>query len=161
MRPLILVLGTLVLCFLAATSVLAQTAVCSDGWRSNSSHFQGTCSDHGGVRVWLNEEMEKQANEWCDNNPDLCANSHWTGIQGHGNHPDTTGEERAERPRGSPIYNPANGPLPRTAQRYGGSPIYTPGQPLQQETRSPYGSPIYTPGQPLGQEQSEDEENEP
>ena len=51
---------------LAPGFALAQTALCSDGWVSNSAHFQGTCADHGGVRVWLNKEMEEQANEWCD-----------------------------------------------------------------------------------------------
>jgi hypothetical protein len=78
-------LTTLALC-LFVTPALAQTAECGDGWVSNSAHFQGTCSAHGGVHVWLNKEMEQQANEWCDENPDLCANSHWAGIQGHGNH---------------------------------------------------------------------------
>ena len=71
---------------------VAQTAQCSDGWISNSAHFQGTCSGHGGVKVWLNEEMEEQANQWCDENPDLCANSHWRGIAGHGNHSGDAGE---------------------------------------------------------------------
>jgi hypothetical protein len=39
--------------------------------------------------VWLDEAMREQANEWCDDNPDLCdkSNSHWEGIEGHGNHP--------------------------------------------------------------------------
>ena len=66
----------------------AQTAQCSDGWVSNSAHIQGTCGAHGGVEVWLNREMEEQANEWCDENPDLCASSHWRGIEGHGSHCD-------------------------------------------------------------------------
>jgi hypothetical protein len=43
-------------------------------------------SSFGGVKVWLDKEMEEQANEWCDENPRLCANSHWVGIEGHGNH---------------------------------------------------------------------------
>jgi Spy/CpxP family protein refolding chaperone len=64
----------------------AQAAECSDGWVSNSAHIQGTCSGHGGVNVWLNKEMEEQANQWCDENPDKCVNSHWRGIGGHGNH---------------------------------------------------------------------------
>jgi hypothetical protein len=66
---------------------LAQTAQCCDGSLSNSAHFQGTCSAHGGVKAWVNTEMERQANDWCDDNPDLCADSHWPGIQGHGYHP--------------------------------------------------------------------------
>ena len=82
MRASILVSGTHMLCFLATAPALAQTARCSDGWVSYSPHIQGTCSGHGGVRVWLNEEMERQANEWCDNNPSLCANSHWVGMGG-------------------------------------------------------------------------------
>lgn len=71
------------------TPASAQTAECSDGSVSNSAHFQGTCSHHGGVEVWLDEAMREQANEWCDDNPDLCdkSNSHWVGIAGHGNHP--------------------------------------------------------------------------
>ena len=77
---------------------LAQTAQSSDGWVSNSVHFQGTCSRHGGVEVWLNEEMEKQANEWCDENPDLCANSHWRGIRGHGNRPADAGGAGSQGP---------------------------------------------------------------
>ena len=60
---------------LAPGFALAQTAQCTDGWVSNSAHFQGTCANHGGVTVWFNKEMEEQANEWCDENPDLCANS--------------------------------------------------------------------------------------
>jgi hypothetical protein len=35
------------------TPASAQTAECSDGSVSNSAHFQGTCSHHGGVEVWL------------------------------------------------------------------------------------------------------------
>ena len=71
------------------TPASAQTAECSDGSVSNGAHFQGTCSHHGGVEVWLDEAMREQANEWCDDNPDLCdkSNSHWEGIEGHGNHP--------------------------------------------------------------------------
>ena len=29
------------------------TAICNDGWISYSAHRRGTCSHHGGVRVWL------------------------------------------------------------------------------------------------------------
>ena len=85
----------MVLPFILAPCVaLAQTAKCGDGWVSNSAHIQGTCSGHGGVEVWLDEEMEEQANEWCDENPDLCANSHWRGIGGHGNHFDDDGSDQ-------------------------------------------------------------------
>ena|SRR5215472_58744 len=79
--------GALVLCFFATTPAWAQTAQCSDGWISNSAHIQGTCSGHGGVEVWLNNGMEELANQWCDENPDRCAKSHWRGIGGHGSHP--------------------------------------------------------------------------
>ena len=82
---------------LAPGFALAQTAECSDGWVSYSAHFPGTCSGHHGVKVWLNQEMEEQANEWCDQNPDLCAKSHWVGIGGHGNHP--VGEASELQPR--------------------------------------------------------------
>jgi hypothetical protein len=41
----------------------AQTAECSDGTTSYSAHFQGTCSGHHGVKVWLDQEMEEQANQ--------------------------------------------------------------------------------------------------
>ena len=71
---------------LAPGLALAQTARCSDGWVSNSTNIHGTCSDHGGVKVWLDKGMKEQANEWCDENPGLCASSHWVGIAGHGNH---------------------------------------------------------------------------
>jgi hypothetical protein len=64
----------------------AQTAECTDGSTSYSAHFQGTCSDHGGVEVWDDEGMLDQANEWCDDNPSECEDSHWEGIDGHGNH---------------------------------------------------------------------------
>src|ERR1700730_10335059 len=84
-------------CVLAPGFALAQTALCSDGWVSNSAHFQGTCNAHGGVEAWLDKEMEEQANEWCDENPDLCANSHWRGIGGHGNHSD--GDDSEFEPR--------------------------------------------------------------
>jgi len=88
----------LILSFILAPGfALAQTAQCSDGWVSNSAHFRGTCADHGGVKVWLNKEMEEQANEWCDDNPDLCANSHWRGIGGHGNHSDDDASELESR----------------------------------------------------------------
>ena len=161
MRASILVSGTLMLCFLATAPALAQTARCSDGWVSYSPHIQGTCSGHGGVRVWLNEEMERQANEWCDNNPSLCANSHWVGIGEHGNHPDTAGEERPQQYRGSQVYTPGQ-PLPAQApMRYRGSQIYTPGQEPPARTPQRYlGSQVFTPGQPSEQEQSEDEEPE-
>ena len=57
---------------LAPGLALAQTAQCSDGSVSYSADFQGTCSHHGGVEVWLDKEMEEQTNDWCDENPD-CA----------------------------------------------------------------------------------------
>jgi hypothetical protein len=75
---------------LAAAPAYAQTAptaLCSDDSISYSAHFQGTCSRHGGVAVWDNEAMQDQANQWCDDNPVLCKNSHWMGIEGHGDHP--------------------------------------------------------------------------
>ena len=80
---LVLVLGFVAY---AAPFAHAQTAECSDGSTSYSGNFQGTCGHHGGVKVWLDQEMEEQANEWCDENPDLCGRSHWEGIGGHGNH---------------------------------------------------------------------------
>jgi hypothetical protein len=54
---------------------------------SDSTNFRGTCSHHGGVAVWNDDEMRAEANQWCDDNPSLCANSHWVGIEGHGDHP--------------------------------------------------------------------------
>jgi hypothetical protein len=75
-----------------STTALAQTAECSDGWVSNSANIHGPCSHHGGVEVWLDEAMKEQANQWCDDNPDKCASSHWAGIEGHGNHPAGTAE---------------------------------------------------------------------
>jgi hypothetical protein len=77
----------------AASPTVAQTAACSDGSTSYSEHFQGTCSHHGGVAVWYDEEMEAQANQWCDDNPSLCENSHWAGIEGHDNHRVMSGYE--------------------------------------------------------------------
>ena len=71
----------------------AQTAECSDGSTSNSAHFQGTCSHHGGVAVWDDEAMKDEANQWCDENPSLCENSHWEGIEGHGDHPADTNDD--------------------------------------------------------------------
>ena len=63
-----------------------------------SANFQGTCSHHGGVAVWNDDDMKDQANQWCDDNPSLCENSHWTGIEGHGDHPgdtdDNDGQDR-------------------------------------------------------------------
>jgi Spy/CpxP family protein refolding chaperone len=59
-----------------AAPAFAQTAECSDGSTSNSAHFQGTCSHHGGVAVWDNEEMKAESNQWCDDNPSLCERSH-------------------------------------------------------------------------------------
>jgi len=149
-RPRTIKYGGPLLGFIATTPALAQTATCSDGSPSYSSHFHGTCSHHGGVSVWLNDEMERQANEWCDNNPILCANSHWAGIQGHGNHLDTPGEEQPRTYHGSQVV------------RRGVAPTYAPGQEQQHYA----GSQVVRrgeapPGQPLGQEQSEDEENEP
>src|SRR3984893_5238218 len=82
---------------LAPGLALAQTAQCSDGSVSYSADFQGTCSHHGGVEVWLDKEMEEHANDWCDENPDWCANSHWRGIGGHGNHSDDDGSELQSR----------------------------------------------------------------
>ena len=70
----------------AVETARAQTAECSDGSISNSAHAQGTCSHHGGVAVWNDEQMKNEANEWCDENPSLCEGSHWEGIGGHGNH---------------------------------------------------------------------------
>ena len=69
-----------------APAAYAQTAECSDGWTSYSGNFQGTCSHHGGVAVWYDEGMKDEANHWCDENPFLCENSHWEGIEGHGYH---------------------------------------------------------------------------
>jgi hypothetical protein len=69
-----------------AAAAYAQTAECSDGWTSYSAHFQGTCSHHGGVAVWIDEGMKDEANQWCDENPFLCEKSHWEGIAGHGDH---------------------------------------------------------------------------
>jgi len=34
--------------------VTAVTAICIDGTYSFSQHAEGTCSYHGGVRVWVN-----------------------------------------------------------------------------------------------------------
>jgi hypothetical protein len=82
---------------LAPGFALAQTAQCSDGWVSNSAHIQGTCSGHGGVKVWFNPEMEEQANRWCDQNPVKCAPSHWVGIGGHGDYSDDDGSELQPR----------------------------------------------------------------
>jgi hypothetical protein len=70
-----------------AGPAFAQTAECSDGWVSNGAHFQGTCSHHAGVDVWRDQAMKDQANQWCGDNPNLCAGSHWQGIEGHGDHP--------------------------------------------------------------------------
>jgi Protein of unknown function (DUF3761) len=75
------------------------TAECSDGWTSHSTNFQGTCSDHGGVAVWDDETMKEEANQWCDENPDLCADSHWAGIAGHGNHPKDEDDEQSTQDR--------------------------------------------------------------
>jgi hypothetical protein len=83
-KILVLVLGFFAY---AAPFAHAQTAECSDGSTSYSANFRGTCSHHGGVAVWNDEEMKDEANQWCDENPSLCANSHWEGIEGHGDHP--------------------------------------------------------------------------
>jgi hypothetical protein len=69
-KILILTLGLLVC---AAPLAYAQTAECSDGSTSYSPNFHGTCSHHGGVAVCIDEAMEDEANQWCDENPDLCA----------------------------------------------------------------------------------------
>jgi hypothetical protein len=74
----------------------AQTAQCSDGWTSYSNHFQGTCSHHGGVDVWNDEQMKEQANQWCDENPGECENSHWEGIEGHGSHPGGSEDQKQD-----------------------------------------------------------------
>jgi hypothetical protein len=92
MRTLLITLG--LLGSLSISSAQAQTAKCSDGWASNSEHFQGTCSYQGGVSVWLSEEMKAQANQWCDYNPSRCESSHWEGIAGHGNHPADAADDR-------------------------------------------------------------------
>ena len=87
--------GLLLAC--AAPPVHAQTAECADGWMSNSANFQGTCSHHGGVAVWYDEQMKDEANAWCDENPSLCESSHWEGIEGHGDHagdPDDDGQDQ-------------------------------------------------------------------
>ena len=65
----------------------------SDGWTSYSTNIHGTCSHHGGVSVWNDEEMKDEANQWCDENPSLCENSHWAGIEGHGNHAANTDDD--------------------------------------------------------------------
>jgi hypothetical protein len=83
-KILVLVLGFFAY---AAPFAHAQTAECSDGSTSYSANFRGTCSHHGGVAVRNDEEMKDEANQWCDENPSLCANSHWEGIEGHGDHP--------------------------------------------------------------------------
>jgi Protein of unknown function (DUF3761) len=74
------------LAFAAPPLAYAQTAECADGSTSYSANFRGTCSHHGGVAVWDDEEMKDEANQWCDENPFLCEHSHWEGIEGHGNH---------------------------------------------------------------------------
>ena len=88
-RILVLTLG---LVAWTAPLAYAQTAECSDGSMSYSANFRGTCSHHGGVAIWNDEGMRDEANQWCDENADLCANSHWRGIGGHGNHPHDAGE---------------------------------------------------------------------
>ena len=77
----------------AAPLAYAQTAECSDGWTSYSTNIHGTCSHHGGVSVWNDEEMKDEANQWCDENPSPCENSHWAGIEGHGNHAANTDDD--------------------------------------------------------------------
>jgi hypothetical protein len=80
-----------------ASPASAQTAECSDGWVSNSTNFQGTCSHHGGVAMWYDQQMKDEANAWCDENPSLCRSSHWDGIEGHGDHtgdPDDDDEDQ-------------------------------------------------------------------
>src|SRR5258708_2697561 len=84
MKILVIIFGLLAY---AAAPAYAQTAKCSDGSTSNSANLQGTCSHHGGVAAWDNEEMRDTANQWCDENPILCECSHWEGIAGHGYHP--------------------------------------------------------------------------
>jgi hypothetical protein len=37
--------------------------------------------------------MKDEANQWCDENPSLCENSHWAGIEGHGNHAANTDDD--------------------------------------------------------------------
>ena len=83
--------------FLAVTApAFAHNAECSDGSTSDSASFQGTCSHHGGVAVWDNDEMKDEANQWCDENPSLCEKSHWEGIEGHGNHAGDTDDHKNE-----------------------------------------------------------------
>jgi hypothetical protein len=82
-RRILLTLGLLAY---ATPLAYAQTAQCADGSTSYSASFRGTCSHHGGVAVWDDEEMKDEANQWCDENPSLCERSHWEGIEGHGNH---------------------------------------------------------------------------
>jgi len=60
------ILLTLGLLAYAAPLAYARTAQCSDGATSCSANFQGTCSYHGGVAVWDDEEMKDAANQWCD-----------------------------------------------------------------------------------------------
>jgi Protein of unknown function (DUF3761) len=84
------------LLFSYAPLAYAQTAECSDGWTSNSANIHGTCSHHGGVAVWNDEGMKNEANQWCDENPSLCENSHWAGIGGHGYHPASTDDDDDE-----------------------------------------------------------------
>jgi uncharacterized protein DUF3761 len=83
-KSFVLIVG--LLAYAAPPLANAQTAECSDGSTSYSANFQGTCSHHGGVAVWNDEEMRDEANQWCDDNPSLCHHSHWAGIEGHGNH---------------------------------------------------------------------------
>jgi Protein of unknown function (DUF3761) len=89
-KTLLLIFGLLAC---SAPSAYAQTAECSDGATSYSANFRGTCSHHGGVDVWNDNEMKDEANQWCDDKPSLCENSHWDGIEGHGNHPAVTDED--------------------------------------------------------------------
>ena len=38
-------------------NVIGVSAICEDGSYSASSHDRGTCSHHGGVDRWLNDEQ--------------------------------------------------------------------------------------------------------
>ena len=84
-KSFILAVGLLLACALPRLAY-AQTAECSDGTMSYSADFRGTCSHHGGVEVWYDQEMKAEANRWCDENPSRCEYSHWEVIEGHGNH---------------------------------------------------------------------------
>jgi hypothetical protein len=72
----------------AAPLAYAQIAECSDGSMSSSANFHGTCSDHGGVAVWWNDEgIKDEANQWCETL--LCVKGEiWARIEEHGDQSD-------------------------------------------------------------------------